>query len=385
MKTVLKRLGLTFVALTLIAAGAAPTEAATRKYTQVAAGGEHACAITSRGDAYCWGSNADGQLGNGNKSNTPSLTAVAVVGGYRFVSIAASKYTTCAITSRGNAYCWGADDNSDGYSSSGGMLGGGFALGDSDAPVAVLGGRRFTSISAGTDHFCGLTIDGRAHCWGGNSSGQLGDGTTDDKDQPVAVSGNVRFASITTASNYTCGISSTSAIFCWGNGAMFGNKPLMTLGGRGIVRLEATEFYTSTNALCGLTRIGKLMCLEVTGSNGVPIGFKAVDGAPRYADLAVGSGEVYRLCGLRGDGSISCWGSLGGILLGASTDPMDAVKLETELKFKAVTQGGLNAPEEVQFSCGLTKVGAAYCWGSNAGGQLGNGTQTSTGVPQAVQ
>jgi len=384
MKTMLKRLGLTLVALTLLAAGAAPTEAATRKYTQIAAGGEHACAITSRGDAYCWGSNADGQLGNGNKSNTPSLTAVAVVGGYRFTSIAASKYTTCAITSSGRAYCWGADDNTDGYSTSGGMLGGGFALGDSDSPVAVLGGRRFTSISAGTDHFCGLTSDGRAYCWGGNSSGQLGDGTTDDKDQPVAVSGSVRFVSITTAHEYTCGITQRG-VFCWGQ--WFGvTTPTLVPGGRGIVRLEATEFYTSTNALCGLTRTGKLMCLEVTGSYApVPIGFKTVDGAPKYVDLAVGSGEVYRLCGLRGDGSISCWGSLGDILFGASTDPVDAVKLETELKFKAVTQGGLNAPEEVQFSCGLTKAGAAYCWGSNAGGQLGNGTQMSTEVPQAVQ
>lgn len=363
MKTMLKRLGLTLVALTLLAAGAAPTEAATRKYTQIAAGGKHACAITSRGDAYCWGSNADGQLGNGNKSNTPSLTAVAVVGGYRFASIAASKYTTCAITSRGNAYCWGADDNSDGYSTSGGMLGGGFALGDSDAPVAVLGGRRFTSISAGTDHFCGLTSDGRAHCWGGNSSGQLGDGTTDDKDQPVAVSGSLRFVSITTAHAYTCGITQRG-VFCWGQS--FSSTPTMVPGGRGIVRLEATE-----TELCGITQLGKLMCLD----NGV---LTAAVGAPKYADLAVGSGEVYSLCGLQKGGTVYCWEQAAGSVA-------DPDKLDTDLSFKSVTQGGLNLPENVQFSCGLTKAGAAYCWGSNAGGQLGNGTQTSTEVPQAVQ
>ena len=360
MKSMLKRLGLTLAVFTLLAAGAAPTEAATRKYTQIAAGGEHACAITSRGDAYCWGSNADGQLGNGNKSNTPSLAAVAVVGGYRFTSIAASKYTTCAITSSGRAFCWGADDNSDGYSTSGGMLGGGFALGDSDTPVAVLGGRRFTSISAGTDHFCGLTNDGRAFCWGGNSSGQLGDGTTDDKDQPVAVSGSLRFVSITTAHAYTCGITQRG-VFCWGQ--QFSSTPTMVPGGRGIVRLEATE-----TELCGITQPGRLMCLD---DNGV---LTAVVGAPKYADLAVGSGEVYSLCGFQKDGAVYCWGP-----------PATPDKLNTDLRFKSVTQGGLNMPENVQFSCGLTKSDAAYCWGSNSGGQLGNGTLTSTEVPQAVQ
>lgn len=360
MKTLSTRLGLTLVVLALLAAGAAPTEAATRRYTQIATGGEHACAITSRGVAYCWGDNQYGQLGNGDATHTRSTAAVAVAGGYRFVGLAASKFTTCGITSSGRAYCWGADMNDDGYSLATGMLGSGAGASSADAPRAVTGGRRFSSISAGTDHFCGLTSDSRAYCWGGNAYGQLGDGTTVDSAQPTAVLGTTRYVSITTAHIYTCGITVQRGVICWG--ADRGSAPTMVLGGRSIVRLEATE-----TDLCGLTNVGKLLCLDTNI-------FKGVAGAPKYSDLAVGSGEVYSLCGLQNNGTVYCWGM--------ASDPM---MLETDLRFKSVAQGGLNMPEGVQFSCGLTPSGIAYCWGSNEGGQLGNGTLDYSSDPVAVQ
>jgi alpha-tubulin suppressor-like RCC1 family protein len=246
------------------------------------------------------------------------------------------------------------------YSSATGILGSGADTTNSDAPRAVVGNRRFVTISAGTDHFCGLTNDSQAYCWGGNERGQLGDGTNTDSSKPSAPRGNNRFKSITTAHAYTCGISTDRGVLCWGNGRP--NKPTVIRGGQGIVRLEATE-----EQLCGLTQVGRLLCADFSR-------FTVVDGAPKYADLAVGSGEVYSLCGLQKDGTVYCWG--------LASDPM---MLVTDLRFKSLTQGGLNLPEEVQFSCGLTTTGIAYCWGSNNGGQLGNGTLDYSSDPVAVQ
>lgn len=369
MQTLWTRLGLTLVVLMLLAAGAAPTEAASRRYTEIAAGGEHACAITSSGKAYCWGSNGFGQLGNGDATHTSSTVSVAVAGNIRFESIAASLQTTCAITSAGKAYCWGFNPN--------GELGNGVdAMTHSDVPVAVVGGLRFSAISAGTSHFCGLTRSSRVHCWGANWADQLGAGGVGavSSSTPVAASNSLRFESVTTSPYGACGITNRSFVYCWGDGA--GSEPVKQVIESRLVRIESTETES-----CGLTRLGELLCL----SDGA---FRKVTGAPRYMDLSVGSGEVYSLCGIKTDGSVSCWSAW----LFFSADPANPTALETTIKFRSVAQGGTFAGSD-QFACGLTRSGDAYCWAAgdaifrslNTEGQLGDGTRDWSEVPVQVQ
>lgn len=362
MKTLWARIGLTLAIFTLLAAGATPTEAASRRYTAIATGGEHACAITSSGKVYCWGSNGFGQLGNGDATHTRSTVSVAVAGNIRFESIAASLQTTCAITSAGKAYCWGS--NADG------VLGNGIdATTHSDVPVAVVGGLRFSAISAGTDHFCGLTRSSRVHCWGLNNAGQLGAGgaALDSSSTPVAASNSLRFESVTTSHYGTCGIASTNSVYCWGVDGDGATPVKQTLESR-LVRLESTETES-----CGLTRLGELLCRSGDA-------YSKVIGAPRYMDLSVGSGEVYSLCGIKRDGSVSCWG-----------DEASPTALNTTLKFRSVAQGGTFAGGD-QFMCGLTRSGDAYCWAADFGffsdpneGQLGDGTRDWSEVPVQVQ
>ena len=363
MKTLLARLGLTLAVLTLLAAGAAPTEAASRRYTVIAAGGEHACAITSSGKAYCWGSNQLGQLGNGDATHTRSTVAVAVAGSFRFKSIAASMNTTCAITSSGKAYCWGENNQ--------GELGNGDAgVNNSDVPVAVVGGLRFSAISAGTSHFCGVSRSSRVHCWGLNNDGQLGAGAAEgvSSSTPVAASSSLRFKSITTSHYGVCGIASSNSVYCWGSNSGGSTLVKQVLESR-LVRLESTETES-----CGLTRQGELLCLD-NGS------YSKVVGAPWYVDLSVGSGEVYSLCGVEKNGSVSCWSGNAG----------SPTALNTTLKFRSVAQGGTFAGQD-QFACGLTRSGDAYCWehgnsafGNQNEGQLGDGTRNWSTDPVRVQ
>ena len=83
-------------------------------------------------------------------------------------------------------------------------------------PVAVLGGHEFRSISGGLMHTCGVTRDDEAFCWGWNSVGQLGDGSTTARFEPTQVNGYLDFASISAGLEYTCGTRTDGTAYCWG-------------------------------------------------------------------------------------------------------------------------------------------------------------------------
>lgn len=139
--------------------------------TAISAGGNHTCALTFGGAAYCWGSNAVGQLGNAGGS---SLVPVAVDGGQAFVRISSGADHTCALTIGGAVFCWGS--NHDLQLGRGPFTGG---AGPGATPVQIGQGERpagvtFTSVSAGASHSCGVGSDGAAYCWGSNIRGALG-------------------------------------------------------------------------------------------------------------------------------------------------------------------------------------------------------------------
>ncbi len=139
-------------------------------FTSLSAGNEYACAVATSGALYCWGDDGLGQLGDGSTaSNSYSSVPVRVSGGLTYLSVSAGGSHACAITTTGAAYCWGS-------AAGVGALGSGSSA-DSNVPIAVAGGLIFQSISPGTYHTCGLTVGGAAYCWGDNSFwGELGIG-----------------------------------------------------------------------------------------------------------------------------------------------------------------------------------------------------------------
>ena len=176
--------------------------ASTLAFSSVTAGDNHSCGI-SGGVAYCWGNNDAGQLGNG-APGAPSSTPVAVSGTSNLVAISAGGDHTCALTSGGSAVCWGADyDGESGPSSEGDI-----------AAAEEVGSGTFTRISSGTFHTCAITVGGSAYCWGSGAWGQTGNSGAAS---PAAVGGGVAFKSIASGDRHSCGIGTDGATYCWGS------------------------------------------------------------------------------------------------------------------------------------------------------------------------
>ena len=142
-------------------------------------GGYHSCAVTSTGDAWCWGENQVGQLGDGTTVDRAAPSPVTGVTSVQ--SVSGGTYHTCAIVAGGAAYCWGSNNS--------GQVGSSTTI-DSSVPLAVVGlSSGVVQISGGRFHTCSVDSAGRAKCWGNNLWGQIGDGTTTFRYTPVGVSG----------------------------------------------------------------------------------------------------------------------------------------------------------------------------------------------------
>jgi alpha-tubulin suppressor-like RCC1 family protein len=173
--------------------------------------GRHACALDTAGQAYCWGPNSRGQVGNGPGGSDTEPLPVPVQQTTTFAEIQAGDFHTCALDTAGEAYCWGS--NADGQ----------LGIGSADdgmhpTPGPVAGDFRFRVITAGGGYSCGIAASGDAYCWGRNTDGQLGDGSTTDRPLPTRVLGGLRFSTVRAGISHTCGVAESGVAYCWGLG-----------------------------------------------------------------------------------------------------------------------------------------------------------------------
>jgi alpha-tubulin suppressor-like RCC1 family protein len=173
---------------------------------QVTAGAEFSCGVTPTNLAYCWGTNRRGQLGDSSTANWRSVPS-RVAGAHQFRNLDAGDEHACAVTTGDRAYCWGNGRS--------GQIGNGKTY-LSFWPRAVAGGLSFTRVSAGATHTCGETRANQAYCWGDNAEGQAGDGTTTQRLTPVLVTGGLTFKQVSAGGSHTCGKTDTSEAYCWG-------------------------------------------------------------------------------------------------------------------------------------------------------------------------
>ncbi len=180
------------------------------RFSQISTGLFHTCGITKSGAAYCWGDNLYGKLGTGDLVNhsTPAL----VLGNLNFKKIGTGAFHTCGLTHGGQAWCWGSNVSNE--------LGNGTQVNHVTAPVQVVGGRTFLNIAVGDYHACGITAGFELYCWGSNTYGKLGIGSTISTTAPVLVHGNHRFFAVSAGGNHTCGIAKGEGVFCWGWNAL---------------------------------------------------------------------------------------------------------------------------------------------------------------------
>jgi len=184
-------------------------------WASVSLGMADTCGVSTAGEAYCWGYNDNGQLGNG--TFVDSRVPVLVSGERAWASVTSGPggFHSCGVTAFGEAYCWGRNDS--------GQLGDPSRPVNSSVPVLVSGGHTWTSVTGGSYHSCGVTTAGTAYCWGAENSGQLGNGGTlgDNSVTPVLVSGGHTWAAVTGGQWHSCGVTTTDVAYCWG-GHLYG-------------------------------------------------------------------------------------------------------------------------------------------------------------------
>lgn len=343
----------------------------------VAAGDAHACALKADGGVVCWGNNDFGQLGNGTTTSSPIGVPVNDLSDVS--AIAAGSWHTCALTHAGSLFCWGENAR--------GQLGDGTTTTRlTPAPVSGLGASA-SALTAGGLHTCTITGTGAAKCWGDNSSGQLGDGTTTQRWMPAVVFGlGSNVGDISAGGFHTCALlASNGRTYCWGR-----NNYGQLGDGTADNRLTPTDVFAPTVVAsvhtgllhsCFVSNEGTAACwgrnhLGELGDGTLEPRFipTIVLGAASGAQsLALG---VSHTCLRWNSGDLSCWGSNDEGQLGDGTGATRPYPGGVQIGTTDALDSG------AYFSCAVTAGDhRVMCWGSNDYGQLGDGTTEDRFVP----
>jgi alpha-tubulin suppressor-like RCC1 family protein len=352
-------------------------------FSAISVGWAHACGITALGAAQCWGDNRAGQLGNGTVLNSSVPVQVAgLTSGV--VHISAGRWHTCAVTVDGAVFCWG--DNS--Y----GELGDGTTT-SRTTPVPVSGiPQKGAEVAAGLTHTCAI-VSNKVYCWGDNSYGELGRATPGQSSTPLEVKGLIGAArGISAGYGFTCFAPASGRAACWGLG---GSGQL----GNGYYASSASPVQvTGASALTGQISAGfqhaclagtdaSIQCWGDNSAEQLGIGqyggsvpaLTPVAGAP--TGFSQISAGFQHSCALRNDGRAFCWGlnTMGELGTGAASAAQAQVGAPI-VSGEAITQ----VEAGYRFTCALQASGKVICFGQGDSGQLGDGRSQSSATARVV-
>lgn len=282
---------------------------------------------------------------------------------------------TCAVADQGT-FCFGLN--------SAGQLGNGTTT-NSTLPVQVFA--TVSSVTAGGAHACGRDNNGVVRCWGAGADGQLGDGAGADRSTPVLVSGGHVFLAVSAGRAHTCGVKNDGSVWCWGANTSGQLGTANTAGSLLPVQVQSAVLFAAVRAggdhTCALDRNGAAYCWGANdrgqlgdGTTTAPTTPTAVASMQRFGWLATGDRHS---CALEASGIAQCWGAntAGAIGDGSTSDRLTPAIVLSPSLLADVVAGA-------EHSCAVSSNGLAKCWGENASGQLGTGDVTDRATPTLV-
>ena len=337
--------------------------------SSISMGSLQRCLINSSGAIKCWGENGNGQLGNGG--GNAALSPIQVSGltsGWK--SVTAFGNSTCAVNTNGAAKCWGADSQ--------GQVGNGTTGSDYAVPTDPIGmSSGVKDISIGYAGTCALMTTNSLNCWGHRWSLGNGSSTTASTPQgsPTGLGNNIK---IIAAATHTCALTTGGDVWCWGYGA------------EGQLNTTISESLTPINIALGTTAtalaVGDWFSCVITTSGGAKCWGRNTAGEmgrgntttpARVGDVpgltsgirAIATGQTHA-CALLNDRTVQCWGSNGNGQLGDGStterlSPVAVTGLGGEVRTITAGQNG---------TCAILMNNAVQCWGYHPG----NGTASST-------
>jgi alpha-tubulin suppressor-like RCC1 family protein len=330
--------------------------------TAISAGERHTCARRDDGTAWCWGRNQFGQLGDGTTGGATQrrLKAVQVERGSGFLTgvttISAGLWHSCARTANGTGWCWGRNQL--------GQLGDGTTGGSTHRRLKAVQVLRtggdgpltgVATVDAGFYHSCARTTNGSAWCWGDNSYGQLGDGTTGNADHLRLKAVRVKWVlgtnligvtALSTGSWHSCARRNDGSTWCWGSNN-YGELGDGSTGDANHLRLKAVQV------------------LRAPGPD------------PLLAVASVSAGG-WHSCARTNDNRAWCWGDdFWGEVGDGTTGGLRLRAVPVVLQNGSPLTNVNTVSAGTYHSCARTLNRTAACWGDNRKGQLGNGVADS--------
>ena len=238
----------------------------TLPWTQISAGYTHSCAVRSDGTLLCWGQNERGELGTDAVagSSTPIVVRIA----NPIAAVSTGQGRTCARTTLGVTYCWGAVW----FVHQAGID----RTRTQATPQRVPNAPTMAWVDVGSLTTCGIDLGGLAYCWEANPRGSIGDGTVNGDTMPIRIALDLRFVQVASGVAHSCGVTIAGVGYCWGDDS-FGQlgvpvsqvgercddaavpcstRPVPVLGRQSFVEISAGL----GNHTCGVTTLGNLYC-----------------------------------------------------------------------------------------------------------------------------
>lgn len=339
--------------------------------------GLSSCAIKIDGSLWCWGRNAEGELGDG--TTTQTAVPKQVMPGTTWKTVHVGFQHVCGVRSSGTLWCWGRNQSAQIQAGSAGRL---------LSPTHVGDDSDWVDVAPGLSHTCGVKQDGRVLCWGARVFGQTGEGSFGHVTTPAQVGQEAGWSALASFGETTCAKDPSGDLACWGNSELgqhgggataSEDAPLVVAGAPAIAQVGQGRQHA-----CSVTESGGLVC---TGSNAngalgtgntvssTTYGPIATAGKP-WASLVwaqAAAGEIHS-CAVATDGSLWCWG----YNCYGQVDASLAANTVTSLTQVLPATGWKSVALGQYHTCATRTGGSLWCWGRNLNGQVGNGATVAS-------